>query len=81
MSAHDEAVEKACDGFLDAQRDGRDRIRATIRAYLAHMAAAGWKLTPKEATAGMCEAGHRIEPVADVWSAMHDAAPSPEEAS
>lgn len=94
MSAHDKAVEAArmalgwvgcpCSSNVGAQ---------FIRAYLAHMAAAGWKLTRREATKEMAISALNIPTACPVpmsewlvelargeWSAMHDAAPSPEEA-
>ena len=101
MSLHDEAVEAATDRYYRVQSPSPERcMDGAIRAYLAHMAAAGWKLTPREATVRMGDLGgeaimteyganktwetatdmaENLSPDA-IWSAMHDAAPSPEEA-
>ena len=79
MSAHDRAVEAA----EWARSHSRSTSTATlIAAYLAHMAAAGWKLTPREATEVMRAAMTRLNHPHDheLWEAAHDAAPSPEEA-
>lgn len=65
-----------------------DRLAAVaIRAYLAALAAAGWKVVPREATEGMAKAGtdhiwgfdpdrsDAPEYTTDIYAAMHDAAP------
>ena len=92
MSAHDEAVEAGLSAFNthNAHREPwqmthaheLDAAAACVRAYLAHMAAAGWKLTPREATEVMRAAMTRLNHPHDheLWEAAHDAAPSPEEA-
>lgn len=100
MTLHDKAVEAA---QMERYRlPGCADTQTIIRAYLAACAAAGWKLTPREATEDMMFAGHEAARSAQVsgisgmtidaqlrnkaareiaaWSAMHDAAPSPEEA-
>lgn len=104
MTLHDKAVEAAARAIDPEVFEGppirlyqtdRDQARreaaAAIRAYLAAMAAAGWKLTPREATPDMaivggiawCDAvpdiATAVDPAASHWSAMHDAAPSPED--
>ena len=94
MSAHDEAVEAGLSAFNthNAHREPwqmthaheLDAAAACVRAYLAHMAAAGWKLTSREAT-GHMQSAAAVSPTNQflaraMWTAMHDAAPSPEEA-
>lgn len=84
---HEEAVRKAARVWVKDRpnalpgpymtQDARD----LIAAYLAHLAAHGVKLTPRELTRDMTAAACQAasQSVAHVWTATHDAADWPGE--
>lgn len=93
MTLQDKAVEVAADMACHLGLNASENeVRRLHDAIMATYAAAGWKLTPREATPDMaivggiawCDAvpdsATAVDPAAACWSAMHDAAPSPEEA-
>lgn len=89
MTLRDKAVEAAADMACHLGLNASENeVRRLHDAIMATYAAAGWKPTPRMATEGMA-VGAIDRSTADaigrglyhsVWSAMHDAAPSPEEA-
>lgn len=73
---HEEAVEKAVKAYW-ADATPEPTMDTAIRAYLAHVAAAGWKLTPREADQAMVKAGlDAIRDSRNIWQAQHAAAPA-----
>lgn len=103
MTLHDKAVKEGVWVVFETYRIPLSPKEgdAFARAYLAAMAAAGWKLMPRDATEEMMFAGHEAARKVQVsgisgmtidaqmrnksareiaaWSAMHNAAPSPED--
>ena len=95
MTPHERAVEAAVQAGRAAEltttmvpgefnRRERTVAEAAIRAYLAAMAEAGWKMVPREATEEMVEAAWRhVGVVCGRWAkpaveAGIDAAPAPD---
>jgi hypothetical protein len=79
VDQHQEAVERAkgVDQHQEAVERAKGVLDAAIRAYLAHVAAAGWKLTPREADQAMVKAGlDAIRDSRNIWQAQHTAAPA-----
>lgn len=67
---------------LDASSPAEADMLVGIEAYLAHLAAHGWKLTPRTFTRAMDEAAYGASPYpwTEAYQAAWDAAEWPEDA-